>query len=83
MQVLIFLFLLVICFHLYTNKKWIFPFTRIIAFLFLLYGLFLAFGNIYREEKVIGSYTGFIHVMICLPLVLWISDYLKKSDTDT
>ncbi|HDL17469.1 MAG TPA: hypothetical protein ENH29_00270 [Bacteroidetes bacterium] len=52
---------------------------RLAAILFMLYGLILSFGNIYREEKVTGSFTGFIFVMISLPLILWISDYLKEE----
>ena len=77
-QSLIFLVLLLVGFQLIKYNIHYFPIARMIAFLFLFYGLLLAFGNIYKEEKVIGSYTGFFHVMISLPLILWISDYLKE-----
>jgi hypothetical protein len=78
-QSLLFLFLLFVGFQLIKNDIRYFTIARIIAFSFLFYGLLLAFGNIYKEEKVIGSFTGFFHVMITLPLVLWISDYLKEK----
>ncbi len=48
-----------------------------VAILFLAYGLFLAVAVVYRETEVVGSFSGFIYVMICLPMLLHISDHMK------
>jgi di/tricarboxylate transporter len=54
----------------YEKVKWV-------AILFLAYGLFLAVAVVYRETEVVGSFSGFIYVMICLPMLLHISDHMK------
>jgi len=78
LQLLILFILIYIAYPLLKGQKRIIPVIRIVAFIFLFYGAFLAFRNIYSEEKIVGSLTGYFFVMISLPLILWISDYLKK-----
>lgn len=53
--------------------------ARWVSILFLSYGLFIALSIVYREENVIGSFSGYLYVMICLPLLINLSDYLKKK----
>ncbi len=74
----LFLFLLYLGWQILHQRPRFYPLARLVAVLFCLYGGWLAFGNIYRSSTVVGSFTGFIHVMITLPLILQISDYLKE-----
>ena len=78
-QTIILFIMIYLTIHMLRKSKWALPTIRIISGFFLLYGSILAFGNIYTDERIIGSFTGFFHVMISLPLILWISDELKKQ----
>lgn len=79
LQTILLIVLIVSARQLFRKQPGAFSLLRLIAIVLMLYGLALSFGNIYREEKVVGSFTGFIFVMISLPLILWISDYLKEE----
>ena len=53
-----------------------------VSILFLAYGLFSTIAIVYSEAEIIGSFSGFIYVMICLPMLLNVTDHLKMESDD-
>jgi len=82
LQVFLYSLLLVIGYALLRDLDWGYRAARFVAIIYLGYGLIFGIASVYRAGNVPGNLTGFVFVMICLPLLLQISDFLKLREND-
>jgi|GEM_PF-6564913 hypothetical protein len=80
LHILVYSLLLYIGWLLFTARPAGYRGARIAATVFLTYGLLLAIASVYRNGQVPGNFSGFLYVMICLPLILQLSDYRKQEE---
>ncbi len=79
LQIFLYLLLFYIWLQLLRDIPWSYRAARFVALIYLAYGLMFALASVYRAGNVPGNFTGFLFVMICLPLLLQISDFLKQQ----
>ena len=80
LYVLFYLLLLYVGWMLVSHRPAGYRLARAVSVGFLSYGLVLAVASVYRNGQVPGNFSGFLFVMICLPLILQISDYRKRQE---
>lgn len=68
--------------QLFRRQEAAYRLVKWVSILFLAYGLFSTIAIVYSEAKIIGSFSGFIFVMICLPMLLNVTDHLKIESED-
>lgn len=79
LQFLLLLIVLIGGYDLYRSGRQAYRRVKWVSIIFLSYGILISIGLVYREENVPGSFSGFIYVMICLPLLLQLSDILRRE----
>ena len=79
LQLLFLLIILMVGYDLYQSGQKAYGRAKWVAILFLCYGIFVTIALVYREENIPGSFSGFIYVVICLPLLLQLSDHLRQE----
>ena len=82
-QIFLYGLLVIIGLALFRDLDWGYRAARFVAVIYLIYGLIFGVASVYRAGNVPGNFTGFIFVMICLPLLLQISDFLKLNKNQT
>ncbi len=82
LQIFLYSLLLYIGYQVFRHVLWGYRAAKVVAIVYLAYGIIFAVASVYREGNVPGNFTGFIFVMVSLPLLLQISDFLKITSEE-